>query len=215
MGSHQGSAFSISLFREVKLPALEIAEQGARQLRLKLDRGESRAPTVEIKAEVDIVQPGWHKEIQEAVDKSVSKFITLVEPSLGQIDETNQLLHNYTAQLQAICSANALSHARNAVLTEEEIVVGTIVAKTSQPRLRKDAMSRVREQSASLVREVREDLEGDDDDSNEAWLHRAWVAWRVAIADAESDKFGSMSFWWIALGSVLDAVRALESREVV
>jgi RNA-dependent RNA polymerase len=51
-------------------------------------------------------------------------------------------------------------------------------------------MSKLREQTDVLVRSVREELMGDM--TIDEWLHRAWVAWKLAIL--HGDRFGSQSF---------------------
>ena len=89
--------------------------------------------------------------------------------------------------------------------------VGTIVAKCSQPRKRKDLMSQMREKTASLVNSVKEEIAGDDEVPSEESLFRAWYAYR--LANLESDSFGARSFGWIGLGCIFDAIKEIEEEE--
>jgi hypothetical protein len=94
------------------------------------------------------------------------------------------------------------------MLSEEEAVVGTIVAKCPQRRRRREAISQLREQTSYLVKSIRAELSGDDDTSQYEWLRNAWAAWKVSRHF--KDRFGAHSYGWIALGEVFDAMKAIE-----
>ncbi|KAK7693714.1 hypothetical protein QCA50_003286 [Cerrena zonata] len=130
------------------------------------------------------------------------------QPDVDIIFELWDLLQQYTSQIQSICADHTLSHARNALLTEEEVTVGTIVAKSSQPRRRKEIMTKMRERTAALALEVGLRIEGDEEPSPRESLERAWVAFR--IANLEQDAFGTRSFGWIALGETFSAIKKIE-----
>ncbi|THH20225.1 hypothetical protein EW146_g1088 [Bondarzewia mesenterica] len=142
-----------------------------------------------------------------ALEERVSDFIDR-EPDRNYMSMAIELFHKYAMDLQSICAANAISPHRLATLTEEEAVVGTIVAKCSQKRKRKDNMAQLREQTNTLVKTVRDMLGGEDDEPYEEWLHSAWAAWKVSRLQSET--FGSKSFGWIALGEIFDAIKAIE-----
>ena len=95
------------------------------------------------------------------------------------------------------------------MLTEEEVVVGTIVAQTTQPRVRKDKMAQMRGQASSLVARISRDIVGSDESNKKEILKRAWVAFRISTIDP--DTFGSRSFGLIALRELLDAVKCLDA----
>lgn len=90
---------------------------------------------------------------------------------------------------------------------EEEAVVGTIVAKCSQHKRRRDYMSKLREQTTTLVTAVRFDLSGEEGTIPEKSMERAWVAFR--LASMEEEAFGARSFAWIAMGEIFDAIRII------
>lgn len=72
-------------------------------------------------------------------------------------------------------------------------------------------MSQMREQTATLVGNVKDEISGDDGVPSEESLRRAWIAYRVA--DLEGDIFGARSFGWIALGAIFDAIKEIEEEE--
>ncbi|KAJ7919129.1 hypothetical protein B0H13DRAFT_1990520, partial [Mycena leptocephala] len=85
----------------------------------------------------------------------------------------------------------------NSSLIRREAVVGTIIAKSSQPRKRMDLIASLREKSDFLVRSVKEELLGDDDLA-------------IELANGEHKTFGAQSFIWISLGAIFDALKELE-----
>lgn len=72
-------------------------------------------------------------------------------------------------------------------------------------------MSKMREQTGTLVGTVRGEIAGDDSINFEEALRRAWIAYR--LADLEGDIFGARSFGWIALGTIFDAIKEIEEEE--
>jgi RNA-dependent RNA polymerase len=98
-----------------------------------------------------------------AVSQRVSDFIDNEETIDDKAQEKIKTLFEvYKSDLSSICSAHTLSSGRMAILTEEEAVIGTVVASTSQPRKRLDHIGKLREQTSTLVRDVGDSLEGDD-----------------------------------------------------
>ncbi|KAI0335366.1 RdRP-domain-containing protein [Cubamyces sp. BRFM 1775] len=122
-----------------------------------------------------------------------------------------ELFQAYASRLRAICADHTLSNSRTTMLSEEEAVMGTIVAKCSQPRKRKDLMARMREQTAALTSDIRHELAGEDDVPLAKRLRRAWIAFRVATL--KEDQFGAQSFGWLALGAIFDAIKEIEEEQ--
>jgi hypothetical protein len=146
-----------------------------------------------------------------AVKKRVEAFIGT--DVLDEEEETTfvtGLFQCYAAELLALCTVNAIT--RTVQLSEAEAVIGTVVQKSSQPRKRKQAISKLREGTDTLVRGIRDDLAGDDSVSAERGLRRAWVAWKFAIAQGNSRTFGVKSFAWIALGAIFEAIEEITRR---
>jgi hypothetical protein len=123
-----------------------------------------------------------------------------------QIGFIARLYQCYAAELRAICTSNMI--ARTSPLSEAEAVIGTVAQKTSQPRKRKQLISKVREDTNILVRGIREDLVGNDSVNAEQNLQRAWTAWKFAVSQGKT--FGARSFAWIALGAIFEAIEGFE-----
>ena len=149
--------------------------------------------------------------IRTVVKSHVDNFINTQPLEKAIVQEVLQLFNRYASELLLICTTNSLTFTRSAILTEEEVIVGTISAKCSQPRKRKDMMAKLREHTNTLVTSIREDLLGDDDFPLEDGLMRAWVAWEISVV--ERDKFGGNSFGWVALGAIFEAIRDIEERD--
>lgn len=69
----------------------------------------------------------------------------------------------------------------------------------------------MREQTATLVGSVKDEISGDDAVPPEMSLQRAWTAYR--LARFKDDDFGARSFGWIALGCIFDAIKEIETEE--
>ena len=194
------------LFRDIDLPELQTHDKAARQKRQKVREDQSETDLDELFAALCMDDGG--DPLDSALESSVAEYIS-VEPDSESVKLVIESLERYSLELQGICACNALQRLghKAATLGEEEAVVGTIVAKCSQRRKRKDAISQMREQTSFLVKGVREDLSGDDDSSQDDWLATAWTAWKVSRH--LKDHFGAHSYGWIALGEVFDAMKAI------
>jgi len=106
-----------------------------------------------------------------------------------------------------ICAAHTISYHRDAMLTEEEVAVGTIVAKTSQPRYRRDMISKLREQTNLQVKGVRNELVSEED-GFATRLRKAWALWRVT--QEEREMMGARTLGLIALGVIFDTIKEIE-----
>ncbi len=202
------------LFREIDLPAVQTARETQRAQRRNLQEN-SELPSLEEILRSFVEDDPDDNPLYEAVLEHVSGYINLGHHDEGLVAEMWELFENYRSELQTICADHTLSNAKNAMLTEEEAVVGTIVAKCSQPRKRKDLMSKMREQTATLVEGILEGIAGEDGIMPDKRLERAWVAFKLSALEAEYETFGARSFAWVALSEVFDAIKAIEQAEWV
>lgn len=196
------------LFRDIELPAVETAK------RAQQAQGRHLGDQVSLEDMLEAFrQPVYYEEdsLSMEVLGRVSEFVRVGRHDDDTIAEIWELYTRYVSELRTICADHTLSYAKNAMLTEEEVVVGTIVAQCSQPRRRKDLMSQMREQATSLVDGVRQELSGEEGTLPEKSLERAWVAFRMA--EIEEDAFGARSFVWIALGEIFEAIKTIEETE--
>lgn len=91
-----------------------------------------------------------------------------------------------------------------------QLVAGTIMAKCSAARRRRELMTRMRELTGRLVRELRNVMAGDDIPHTER-LNLAVAAWSIAAGDMEKHVWGAASFCLVALGVFCDALAELET----
>lgn len=151
--------------------------------------------------------------MRDLIEERVAEFTDTRDIQEQDIEHASELFGKYVSELRTICASHTLSSARSAMLTEEEAMVGTIVAKCSQPRKRKDLMSRLREQTGLLVGGIREDIMGDEEQPLEDALTCAFVAWE--LSNIEQNTFGAQSFGWVALGVIFEAIKDIEDRDRV
>jgi RNA-dependent RNA polymerase len=196
------------LFRAITLPEVQTRGRDARQTRKRV---RDDAPDPE--ADLDEVFAALCMEdrrgdlLEVVVEDRVAEFIR-IDPSSKFVKLAIESLSRYSMELQGICTYNAIQRGKDAMLSEEEAVIGTIVAKCPQRRRRKDAIAQLREQTGYLVKDIRDGLEGDDNTSQYEWLETAWAAWKVSRHF--KDRFGAHSYGWIALGEVFDAMKAID-----
>lgn len=149
----------------------------------------------------------------ELVERRVRKFLDTAGPwEQSNLSDVAGLFKRFSTELTGIAANYSLSH-KNIMLSEEEVIIGTITQKTSQPRTRKEYMTKVREMTDTLVKGVRMELEGDEDRTLEDYLKYAWLAWELSFVEAKKEKFGAKSFGWLALGAIFDAVKQIEEHD--
>jgi RNA-dependent RNA polymerase len=195
------------LFRDIDLPEVQTHNSSARRMRQHVRDDASEADLDDVFAALCLDDDRRGDCLESAVEDRVAEFIT-VDPNSNLVKLVIESLNRYSIELQGICACNAIQRQKDAMLSEEEAVIGTIVAKCSQRRRRKDAISQLREQTGYLVKSVRDDLSGNDNTSQYEWLETAWAAWKVSRQ--LKDRFGAHSYGWIALGEVFDAMKAIE-----
>ncbi|KAK0465407.1 RNA-directed RNA polymerase 2 [Desarmillaria tabescens] len=198
------------LFRAIELPAIETTPNRKRRTKgsgaRNVDAGHQNLDDIsDALSNLDFEDDPILAEIEERV----SQFIDTTGASQEELEYLVRIFRRYQAELQGICASYTLSH-RGGMLSEEEVVIGAITQKTSQPRKRKDLTAKLREQTDVLVRGVREELGGDEDVPLEEALQRGWLAWELSLTEQKS--FGAQSFGLVALGSIFEAIREIEER---
>jgi RNA-dependent RNA polymerase len=215
-GSTQGRFYDSQraigkLYRDIDLSADIDALKNAREQRKQI-KDEIRLDV--ILADSDLGQDAPIDPVSVSLRLLVEEWAKLDNKT--RIKEHHTILEafeTYRKELQYLCQTNTLSNKRNAMITEEEVVVGTIVAKCSQPRQRRDAMARLRERSGELVTTTKADIFGGGDNVTglERSLQRAWFAWEVADRGAKHDLFGARSFGIIALGAIFEVLGGFDN----
>ena len=120
----------------------------------------------------------------------------------------------YREELTYISSAFSLSRAPGSRLREEELVIGTILAKCTHKGYRTSRLRAMRDNVGFLVQDVKEQLVGRLEGLSESEkLAGAWDAWKFSLEKASSstsENFGPESFGLIGLGLVLEYLEKLE-----
>ncbi|KAH9857867.1 RdRP-domain-containing protein [Lenzites betulinus] len=200
------------LYRAIDLPAPKTVGRTARTQQEHMgDVGDSTGALPAILARF---RENWWPEEDEAFDAVYDRVAEFTAPEVyddATVTSIWELYSTYVSRLRSICADHALQSSRTAMLTEEEAVVGTIVANCSQPRKRKDLMAQLREQTAILVGDVRHELEGEEDTPHNVVLRRSWIAFRMAGMTGKA--FGGRSFSWLALGAIFDVIKEFEELE--
>ncbi|KAJ7139818.1 RNA dependent RNA polymerase-domain-containing protein [Mycena epipterygia] len=195
------------LFRDIVLPEIPPGTFSHFERRM-IKEGRMQAPQVDNLADTLDGFDLNDDPIVLAIEAHVGRYIRTKARPAETVEYIAQIFSRYASELMGICVAHTLSHGKTALLSEEEAVVGTIVAKSSQPRKRTDLIAGLREKTDFLVRGVKEELMGDDNVTSKECLRRAWLSFELAIGEGKS--FGAQSFIWIALGVIFDAIKELE-----
>ncbi|KAL5640970.1 hypothetical protein ACGC1H_001445 [Rhizoctonia solani] len=146
--------------------------------------------------------------ITHRLRESLARHIHVDQVPPEQFVEAAGLVGEYINELTRICNDYALTP--RSILSEEEVVAGTILERTSQRRKRQDRISEMRTASGVLVQNVRDVLRGSDSDSLQDWASRSWAAYQVARVN--TDRFGKKSFALLALGNAFEAADAMAQR---
>ncbi|KAF9469267.1 RNA dependent RNA polymerase-domain-containing protein [Collybia nuda] len=129
----------------------------------------------------------------------------------GRSPDTMRLFGIYVEELRYICATHTLTDAPEVRLLEAEVVAGTILAKCSQKRWRKDRKHRMSRHASTLVRDIRrnimEDIEKAPEEELFIGLAKAWDAWEFSLR--RKNDFGGHSFGLIALGVIFDCLDKL------
>ncbi|KAI0690041.1 RdRP-domain-containing protein [Cytidiella melzeri] len=203
------------LFREIQLPEPQMPQYSAsRNHDVSLDNIFARFRKLERYANA---KRGG--DIIRAVRQKVSQYISWdPSESMTLIREIWAVFQEFACDLRIVCASHTISPGRSATLTEEEALVGTIVAKCSVRGKRKEQIAKLREQTTRLFDRTARQVVGADQDGEDDFtthtlltLKRAWAAYGVSIIYRQSQAFGSQSFSLLALSEIFDAVKKLEA----
>ena len=150
--------------------------------------------------------------IERAIYGQVSTLIqmeALVSSTYFHAKDMSSAFVDYVQTLRHISASFGVSHQRATKLTEEELVAGTIVAQSSQPRARSEATSQMREQTTLLANRISATIT--EDHNGMESLNRAWLAFKISRLQPAA--FGSRSFRLIAIYEIFSAMRAIEMEE--
>jgi RNA-dependent RNA polymerase len=129
----------------------------------------------------------------------------------GTDSHIQEIFQRYSDELRYICATHILTNTPGVRLMEEEIVIGTILAKCSQHRWRSDRMYRMRTHTSVIVQDVQRELLDEITECSPTelvlGLEKAWTAWDFSLRCNAIR--GANSFGLIALGVVFDCLEKL------
>jgi RNA-dependent RNA polymerase len=138
------------------------------------------------------------------------------ETAEAENKEAKGLYERFLREMRYICMTHTLLDLPDVQLTEEEVVLGVILAKSKQPQLRKDRAYRMRMHADTLVRDMRARIvpaeEGQRTEREKDFsdgLQKAWVTW--GWAQHHRDKEFIESFSLVVLGIILDCLKQLSA----
>jgi len=173
------------------------------------------------------LKPPPERAREESVDPS-NDNITLalrqkvlgVIPNLQEVERTREqeilkLFEHYQDELSYISSTHVITNHPGARLAEEEIVTGTIVAKSTETRWRNERVYRMKLNSTALANETRRQLTKGWERSRDLGaieaIEEAWRAWIYSVRNRM--QFGANSFGLIALALIFDVLNDLALAE--
>ena len=159
---------------------------------------------------IKIASPGKTDPLEDVVSRTLAPFVQSVVdtiPGSTQIRNvrTEDLHAQYVSEMRFICVTHSVSTS-DAWLSEEEVVLGTILAKCSQPCWREDRSYRMRMHAETLVNNLREQIIGDLSpptvEELSDGLRHSWAMWSWAQHRREEPFIQSFSL--VALGLILE-----------
>ncbi|KAG8743657.1 hypothetical protein FRC10_011626 [Ceratobasidium sp. 414] len=145
--------------------------------------------------------------IQKELTAHVGKYAEQIQETyLSVTPWVRALLSRYISQLNHICVSHTLSSESSERVSEVEVMLCTNL----EPHEKGDKfVERMKRLTGDLANSVRSELQGGEDEDPYNWLARAWKAYQLT-SECGDATFGAFSFSWVALGSVLDALHALD-----
>jgi RNA-dependent RNA polymerase len=156
--------------------------------------------------------------LEDMISRTIAPFIlqtlNIADEAFGaENTKTEELYARFVVEMRYVCMTHTLLDTPDVRLTEEEVVLGTILAKSTQPRLRSDRGIRMRYHAETLVREIRVQIAptGDQptDEEYRDGLRNAWATWSWAQHHREKEFIESFSL--ITLGVILDCLKQLRA----
>ena len=158
-----------------------------------------------------IASPGEVHPFEDVISRILAPLVQSVLDTIpGSIQirnvRTEDLHARYASEMQFICATHSVSTSSNTWLSEEEIVLGTILARCSQPRWREDCSHRMRMHAETLVNYLRVQIIGvlspPTVDQLSDGLRHAWAMWSWGQYHREEPFIQSFSL--VALGLILE-----------
>jgi hypothetical protein len=184
------------MFRKIELPDAPRSHQRARDQDQKTGLATLSLKTLSLDDPISTI-----------LHRILTSYVDLDHPE-DMSSAISGLFDHFSVELEFIGYSCSLAKHGARRLSEEELLVGTIAAKTTQFRIRQDSMASMREQTTILVQRTLKELQGSENDSILEWANRAWMAWKVSLM--KKRVFGARSFGFMALHAILEVIEVME-----
>ena len=154
--------------------------------------------------------PGSIAPLEDAISCALAPLVQNTlngppEPPDAENSQAEELYADFVREMRYICVTHTLVDAPDVRLTEEEVVLGTILANSTQPRWRSDRSYRMKLHTGELVDDIYSRIVQSEGmptkDELLAGLSSAWAAWCWAQhhRDKEFIESFSLIMLWIVL----------------
>jgi len=196
-----------------------ISDRALGHLYRNIELNDTKLPIKDLLTE----HPGETAPLQDLISRAIKPLIqhTLNTDGTEQPDRedehTERVHEHYVREMRYTCVTHTLVDKPDVRLTEEEIVLGTILANCTHPRWRLDKLYRMRLHVGGLLAFIRTQVvksEGEGELTDEelrAGLSQAWKAW--VWAQHHRDREFIESYSLILLGIIFDCLRNLGGLE--
>jgi len=176
-----------------------------------------RPPTLKVlKSSTHLAQ----NPVYIALEPKVKHIIGDAAEHESSTERIASIFKQYVGELRYICLTHTLTDYVGVRLSEEEVVIGTIMAHCSslQRRWRQERIYRMGYHVGNLIQEIREQLSRGSQQAGEGDtaiidLELTWAAWCWTMEELSSSvsTFGLHSFGIVCLNAVLDCVEPILS----
>ena len=173
----------------------------------------------------ECLAPPLEDPITQAVAPRIRNALDLTQDEAAAAEQASvddgyaeQLHAHFAREMRYICVTHTLVDAPDVRLTEEEVVLGTIAADSTQPRWRHNRSDRMRQHAGALAGDIYVQIFQCEEEEEEksrkptdeqllAALPRAWSAW--CWAQYHRDREYIESFALLVLRIVFNCLKAL------
>lgn len=156
----------------------------------------------------------FYEGVTRCIEKEL-RSLTIITSETPDLDMTMNLINYFVNKMQYLGNSYILGLKRyhEETLSEQELFLGTILAKTFDYHKREEDISSLREETGQLARKIWIVLKmgqlGASSYTLNEWINRAWSAWMLGLEmiRARSTAFGLKTFMFVVLSSLFAAIK--------
>jgi RNA-dependent RNA polymerase len=172
----------------------------------------------ELPDRIPVVSPGEARPLEDAISRALAPLVqSALDTTLSSIQITStraEDLHAwYASEMQFVCMTHSTFTSPDACLSEEEVVLGTILGKCSQSPWCTDGADRMRMHTEVLVSNLRAQISTVHSlpSTAEDMYSSLWDAWAMwSWAQHHREELFIQSFSLVALGLIFELLELFE-----